>query len=352
MSLIKRKKSSVWWIDFVAPNGERIRRSTATADRKEAAELHDKLKSEVWRVQRLGDRPKRIWQDAVVRWLREQAHKASLGDDKRMLRWLHRFLVDRELESINRTLVEAIIEAKQAEGCSNATVNRHLALLRAILRRCVRDWEWLDRAPTIRLLKEPTRRVRFLSQAQALTLLRELPPHLRDMATFALATGLTRGERNGTDLGPGQSVTQARVGPSRSGEGQEGDRRAAQRHGDERHHAPGGQASHARVLVPGRPYQAGQHEGLVPGTQARGSGRLSISRTATYLGELAHPERDAAVRSAGTRRLGDGTHGEALRPSGGGSSGRVRRKCANPWHIPAHQRTAPKLPDENALEDQ
>src|ERR1700722_10681203 len=107
-----------------------------------------------------------------------------------MLRWLHRSLADRELESINRTLVEAIIEAKQAEGCSNATVNRHLALLRAILRRCVCDGEWLDRAPTIRLLKEPTRRIRFLSQAQARTLLRELPPHLRDMATFALATGL------------------------------------------------------------------------------------------------------------------------------------------------------------------
>jgi integrase len=126
----------------------------------------------------------------VVRWLREQAHKASLRDDKRILRWLDRSLADRQLESINRTLVEAIIEAKQAEGCSNATVNRHLVLLRAILRRCVRDWEWLDRAPTIRLLKEPTRRIRFLSQTQALTLLHELPPHLRDMATFALATGL------------------------------------------------------------------------------------------------------------------------------------------------------------------
>ena len=92
--------------------------------------------------------------------------------------------------NINRTRVEAIIEAKQAEGCSNATVNRHLALLRAILRRCVRDWEWLDRAPTLRLLKEPTGRIRFLSQAQAFTLRRELPPHLRDMTTSALATGL------------------------------------------------------------------------------------------------------------------------------------------------------------------
>ena len=96
-----------------------------------------------------------------LRWLREQANKASLRDDKRMLRWLDRFLAGRELESISRTIVEAIIEAKQAEGCTNATVNRHLALLRAILGRCVRDWEWLDRAPTIRLLKEPTRRIRF-----------------------------------------------------------------------------------------------------------------------------------------------------------------------------------------------
>jgi integrase len=107
-----------------------------------------------------------------------------------MLRWPHRSLADRQLESINRTMVEAIIEAKQAEGCSNATVNRHLAPLRAILSRCVRDWDWLDRAPTIRFLKEPTRRVRFLSQVQALTLLRELPAHLRAMSAFALATGL------------------------------------------------------------------------------------------------------------------------------------------------------------------
>ena len=190
MSLIKRKKSSVWWIDFVAPNGERVRRSTETSDRKSAEELHDKLKSEIWRVQRLGDRPRRIWQDAAIRWLREQAHKASLDDDKQKLRWLDRFLADRELESINRALVDAIVEAKQAEGCSNATVNRTLALLRAILRRCVREWEWMDRAPTVRLLKEPTRRIRFLTQDQALTLLRELPLHLREMAIFALATGL------------------------------------------------------------------------------------------------------------------------------------------------------------------
>jgi len=50
------------------------------------------------------------------------------------------------------------------EGCSNATVNRTLALIRAILRKCARDWDWLDRAPAVRLLKEPTRRIQFLSR--------------------------------------------------------------------------------------------------------------------------------------------------------------------------------------------
>ena len=185
-----RKRGNVWWIDIATPSGERIRRSTETGNQAQARELHDKLKSEVWRVHKLGDRPRRIWQDAAVRWLREQTHKASIEDDKTKLRWLDRHLAGRELESINRALIDAITEAKLAEGCSNGTVNRVLALVRAILRKCVREWEWLDRAPAVRLLREPTRRIRFLSRHQARALLRELPQHLRDMATFTLATGL------------------------------------------------------------------------------------------------------------------------------------------------------------------
>ena len=185
-----RKRGSVWFIDFRAPSGERIRQSTETENKAQAQELHDRLKSETWRVQKLGQQPKRIWQDAVVRWSKETAHKATHDEDIAKLRWLDKFLAGTELTAINRALIDRITEAKQAEGASNATVNRTLALLRAILRRCHRDWEWLDRAPSVRLLKEPTRRIRFLTQDQAMVLLRELPQHLRDMAAFALATGL------------------------------------------------------------------------------------------------------------------------------------------------------------------
>jgi integrase len=185
-----RKRGSVWWIDFQSPNGERIRRSTETGNKTQAKELHDKLKAETWRLQKLGERPKRYREDAVLRFLKEADDKVTFEEDKSKLRWLDPFLAGKDLEIINRELIGRVTEANLAEGASNATVNRHLALVRTILRRCHRDWEWTDRAVAVRLLKEPTRRIRFLTQDQAAALLRELPEHLRDMATFSLATGL------------------------------------------------------------------------------------------------------------------------------------------------------------------
>lgn len=185
-----KRRGNVWFIDFRTPSGERIRRSTETENKTQAQELHDKLKSEAWRLQKLGERPKRIWQDAVVRWVNETKHKASHEGDLGKLRWLDVHLAGKQLETINREVIDGIIQAKLAEGVSNATVNRHLALVRAILRRCHREWEWLDRCPAVRLLKEPTGRIRFLTRNEAAALLKELPEHLRDMATFSLATGL------------------------------------------------------------------------------------------------------------------------------------------------------------------
>src|SRR4029450_2661268 len=55
---------------------------------------------------------------------------------------------------------------------------------------CVDEWEWLDRAPKIRMLKEPVRRIRFLRREEADRLIAALPEHLAAMARFSLATGL------------------------------------------------------------------------------------------------------------------------------------------------------------------
>lgn len=185
-----RKRGAVWWIDFTSPSGERIRRSAETGDKTEAQEYHDRLKAQAWREDKLKQKPPRFWNDAVVRWLKETAHKATHEHDKTKLRWLDPYLKDKRLDSINRDMIDRITQAKLKTGSANATVNRTLALVRAILRRCERDWEWLDRAPAVRLLKEPPKRIRYLTRVEADRLLSELPPHLADMARMALATGL------------------------------------------------------------------------------------------------------------------------------------------------------------------
>lgn len=76
-------------------------------------------------------------------------------------------------------------------------MNRVLEILRAILRRAATQWEWLDKSPPVRMLKEPTRRIRFLTREEAQRLLAELPSHLADMAAFSLATGLRRANVTG-----------------------------------------------------------------------------------------------------------------------------------------------------------
>ena len=185
-----RKRGGVWWLDIHAPNGERIRRTAETANKALAQEFHDRVKAELWRIAKLSDKPQRIWNEAVVRWLKEQSHKATAAEDVTKLRWLDTHLGGKCLSTINRATIDAITEAKLAQGVSNATVNRTLEVLRAILRKCVDEWEWLDRAPKIRMLKEPVRRIRFLRREEADRLIAALPEHLAAMAQFSLATGL------------------------------------------------------------------------------------------------------------------------------------------------------------------
>ena len=189
MSLYKRKGSPYWWVKL-AHKGHRLQESTGTANKRQAQEFHDRRKSELWEQERLGVKPRHKWEEAVLRYLDEGSHKVRLDDDRNHLRKLQPYLEGMDLASINRTLVDNLIHKFAKEGSSNTTVNRRMGVLGAILRKAVNEWEWLERMPHVRKLKEPKGRVRFLSRPQAQSLLRELPPHLRVMAAFSLATGL------------------------------------------------------------------------------------------------------------------------------------------------------------------
>ena len=187
MSLYKRGET--WWVRFTAPSGKRIRQSTGTTDKRAAQEYHDRLKVELWRVHNLGEKPRRTWQEAVVQWLKDKEHKASLKDDRARLKWLHQFLGGKYLDEIDRGLIAGMGEIKKAEA-SASTANRYLAVIRAILRRARDEWEWIDYIPKVSLFPEPKSRVRWVTHEEAARLIRELPDHLADLAAFTLATGL------------------------------------------------------------------------------------------------------------------------------------------------------------------
>jgi len=196
MSLYKRKDSNIWWIKL-AVNGKRIQKSTGTDDRKAAEEYHDRIKVELWQQSRLGVKPKYLWQDAVIRWLNETSHKATHSDDIWILRGLDEHLRGVVLADINRDKLDEITDSRLSEGVKNATVNRMLAVIRAILRRAAYEWSWIEHVPKIRMLPLAKRRIRFLTQSDAQTLIAELPKHLADMVLFSLETGLRKSNVTG-----------------------------------------------------------------------------------------------------------------------------------------------------------
>ena len=194
--LFKRKNSQYWWYRFTAPDGTTVRQSAQTADKRKAEELADRHKAQLWDQVKLGHKPLYLWEDAVVKWVSE-SQKRSLPDDIVMFRYLDKFFSGVALKDISRTLVEVVITDK-LKHATPGRVNRITALIRAVLRKAEREWEWIDKAPSIRRLKEDNKRIRWITRSEVDRVCLELPDHLEVMVRFSLATGLR--EANVTGL--------------------------------------------------------------------------------------------------------------------------------------------------------
>ncbi|MBP5789084.1 MAG: site-specific integrase [Neisseriaceae bacterium] len=180
------KRNEIWYADYTNASGERIRRSLGTTDKQAALELHDKIKYEQWRIDRIGEKPKRTWDEACIRWLDEKGAKKSIEDDKSRMRNLPE-LRGMLLGDITRDLVMTIIAKKT---CSDATKNRYIALIRAIFNRAMKQWEWIDNTPHFSMYSENKKRIRWLTPEQAKRLIEVAPLYMAQMIKFSLATGL------------------------------------------------------------------------------------------------------------------------------------------------------------------
>lgn len=216
MSIFRR--GEIWYASYSLPGGKRIKESLGTEDKRQAQELHDKRKAELWRVDRLGDFPDVTFEEACLRWLEEKADKKSLDTDKgRIGFWLEHFegmkikditeakiyaavsrMQNRKAKEIWQQRVDAAVRkgrdapAFEAKPVTTSTKAKHLALMKAILRAAERDWKWLEKAPVIKIPSVRNKRVRWLEHEEAKRLIDECPEPLKSVVKFALATGLRR----------------------------------------------------------------------------------------------------------------------------------------------------------------
>jgi integrase len=190
------KRGDTWWIN-TSHRGRRIQQTTGTEDKVAAEQYHDKFKAELWKQDKLQEKPKKTWKEAVVQWFSEMQHKRSLSTDKLHIKWLDKYLGNFYLVDITKDMLDEIAKAKEKEGVKPATVNRMMSLVRAILRKAVNEWEWIDRVPLVRMRKIENKRIRWITREEAARLIATLPAHLSAMATFSLATGLRRSNVTG-----------------------------------------------------------------------------------------------------------------------------------------------------------
>jgi len=149
------------------------------------------------------------------RYLLEKARKKTLQSDKNLIaRLLVAFGSDTPLTEITAPKIAeyrldrlTIVSPKTGKRLEPSTVNRELQVLRCLLRMAAsEDCGYLDKAPRVKMEKEPEGRERWLTQDEATRLLAECrkaaehpvstnrSPRLHALVVVALHTGMRRGE--------------------------------------------------------------------------------------------------------------------------------------------------------------
>ncbi len=133
-----------------------------------------------------------------------------------MLAWFGGYLDNEPLSAIDRDTIEDLREGLREEGAGGSTVNRYMALLRAILRKARDEWRYIDNIPKVPMYDEDAAEPRWLRNDEFERLKRELPPHLKLAAEFAV---LTYALDASAHVGPCRSRRPPRMGATDTDEG-------------------------------------------------------------------------------------------------------------------------------------
>lgn len=184
------RRGKIWWESV---NG--VRKSSGTSDKKDAEAYFARLRQRAWEEDRMGAKPPRSWQEAVVRYLKECANQPSYDYKRLVLRgWGELLHLPKDIRSITRDRVDQILDPTPLPSSANATLNRKVGVLHHMLAKACEEWDWIERKPRFRHYPELEAREKWLTPSQARDFLSLLSGDLLDFCTLALATGQRSGK--------------------------------------------------------------------------------------------------------------------------------------------------------------
>lgn len=195
MPIYKRGKK--YWVDVTAPSGERIRKSAGTEDKVKAQEYHDKLKHDLWQMEKLNRIPDRSFEEMMLLALKDAEGQASFPTKLAYAEYFQCVFKGRKISTITSDEIAnslPVYNPKTKRKLSNATQNRYRSfIMRAF--SLAHKMGWLARSTYIPRMKEPTVRVRWLEKWEAELLLSNIKVKwMRDFVAIALLTGMRKNE--------------------------------------------------------------------------------------------------------------------------------------------------------------
>jgi len=151
---------------------------------------------ETRQAQIYGVRPSRTFEQAAAKYVLENRHKRSIGDDVARLRGLMPWIGHVPIDRIHMGLLHPWIEHRRQAGRAAGTINHGLQVIRRILNLASGEWmdeqglTWLAAPAKIKLLPNTQKRQPYpLSWDEQTRLFGELPDHLAEMALFTVNSG-------------------------------------------------------------------------------------------------------------------------------------------------------------------
>ena len=169
----KRPASPYWWLSITPPGGGKpIRRSTGTVDRKEAEAIEGRMRAQLFQQQHWGREPERLFEDVAAEYLLACSGKRSLSDIKQRVGRLYDHFDGTDMGGLAGQDVRRFIEWRRGHGVSDSSINRELSVLSAMINHAIVHLEWkLPNPLRGRMLREPESRVRWITRAEAASLM-------------------------------------------------------------------------------------------------------------------------------------------------------------------------------------